>query len=147
MKRCLLTVMIIAAMMMSITACSTNNENSSNALSSKSSSSTSSSCSSSAISSKPEPKPEMRSFIKQKIDTWYSKHNEAQKANSSLTKKYGDFSNVPDAQISTAVAELDRVVDMLEEAKSLLNELMDMEDVMNVTEKEYFLEKLKIANG
>ena len=146
MKRCFLTVTIIAAMMMSITACSTNNDNSSNAVSSKSSSSTSSS--SSTPISTPETKPAMRSHIKQKIDKWYNMHNEAQKTDARLKRQYGeDFSKVPASDVSRVVSELENYIAMVEESQNLMNELMDMEDVMNNTEKEYFLEKLKAATG
>ena len=145
MKRCFLTVTIIAAMMMSITACSTNNDNSSNAVSSKSSSSTSSS--SSTPTSTPETKPEMRSYIKQKIDTWYSKHTDAQNANARAQEKYGDLSKIPDSEVNKAIAELQAVKNKIEEAQALLEELMGMKDLMNQTEIDYLGAILKKANG
>lgn len=139
MKRCFWAVIVTVVMLCYLTACNArDNETSSSVVSSYTTSSSSSSSgilSSSSNVSEPE---EIRPDIKKKIDDCYNFIVEAEEAQAKLTEKYGNLLKIPDSEVPKVNAELKDASNKLDEARSLLEELMGMRDLMNQTELNYF---------
>lgn len=85
----------------------------------------------------------MRPSIKQKIDKAYDMQMKGDKAYSDWKKKYGDGKNVPKSEVAKASEEANKAIALLEEARRLQDEIMEMVDrgELNIPEMKYYIEK------
>lgn len=141
MKRKILSSIATLLCLGIFTACSANRESSNNDTSSEIEETFSVNKDDPSESSEPEEV--MRSDIKLKIDLAFGWMEMGHKEYLDLTKKYGDFSNIPAAERDRVEYDIEQAINKLEEAERLQGEIIEMVDrgELNAAEMKYYLEK------
>lgn len=86
---------------------------------------------------------EINADFKAKVDDLTAKVEELKKQSEELTTKYGDdVSKLPEDQQAAAIAEVMGILAKVMELTAPIQEIIDMKDTLNETEKKYAEEKL-----